>query len=526
MNTSDQLKIVATLGLSTLLAACNPFAFDQNVAVNEDDIVEIKLNAFDLERDALTYTVVSQPIHGELVGQNQVYTYKPNLNFFGTDEFTFVANDGSGNSNEAIVSIEIVSTNDKPKAKLAWDSKSAATSEKVLLDASLSTDIDGDPLEYQWKLFSKPEQSAIDLEQQQGINNSITPDVNGEYRFELIVKDPESSSIPFQARVVVGDIEEETVKFVAIGDMGTGEHKQFLVAEAIAEICALKGCDFILGLGDNIYESGPNDEYDEQFQTKFEDPYAAIDLPFYMVLGNHDTTLVFPGDGLGNPRGEFEVAYAARTDRITEKWQMPDRFYRFSAPINGEFSDEVRPLIDFYALDSNPLTNLVHLHGDYLLGPYSREQSAWMQEQIESSQSKWKMAFAHHPYLSNGKHGNAGSYDGLGKIPTIGGFFYKNFLEENMCDNMDLYLSGHDHDLQWLHATEACGKTEFIVSGAAAKTRSFADPERNEAFYQLDDTLGFFWIEVSWSELSATVYQVDKESGESRILYERTKSQL
>ena len=54
-------------------------------------------------------------------------------------------------------------------------------------------------------------------------------------------------------------------------------------------------------------------------------------------------------------------------------------------------------------------------------------------------------------------------------------------MEEAVCDQTDFFLAGHNHDLQVLEAVPACGRTEFVVSGAAGKTRSIDDPERNAA---------------------------------------------
>ena len=57
------------------------------------------------------------------------------------------------------------------------------------------------------------------------------------------------------------------VRFIAVGDTGTGKEGQYQVANAIEKVCAAHGCDFALGLGDNIYE------------------YETIGLPFLRDLG-------------------------------------------------------------------------------------------------------------------------------------------------------------------------------------------------------------------------------------------------
>ena len=50
--------------------------------------------------------------------------------------------------------------------------------------------------------------------------------------------------------------------------------------------------------------------------------------------------------------------------------------------------------------------------------------------------------------------------------------------------------------MQVLDAVPECGRTEFVVSGAASKTRSLDDPERNQAPFQIGDVYGFFWMEA------------------------------
>ena len=42
------------------------------------------------------------------------FTYRPDLGFFGTDSFTYVANDGHEDSNVAVVTIEVSDANDAP----------------------------------------------------------------------------------------------------------------------------------------------------------------------------------------------------------------------------------------------------------------------------------------------------------------------------------------------------------------------------------------------------------------------------
>jgi tartrate-resistant acid phosphatase type 5 len=312
--------------------------------------------------------------------------------------------------------------------------------------------------------------------------------------------------------VIIPDKEvSKIVRFIAVGDTGTGEDGQYQVAKAIEGVCASRGCDFAIGLGDNIYESGVDSVDDDQFSNKFEKPYKDLDFPFYMTLGNHDNSY-FGGEGIRNKKGEFQVDYHYKEGRESDKWKMPARYYHFSAPLSDS-----EPLIDFFSLDSNPLASIPDLDTQYAQISYKEKQATWFQETIQSSLGPWKIAFAHHPYLSNGSHGNAGMYDSI----PLHGKIYQDFIEEEVCNRVDVIITGHDHDMQWLQPVESCGKTFHMVSGAGAKTRSFSDMDRNPSYFQADETLGFFYIEIEGAEFRGTAYVLNND-GEYSIAHQQT----
>jgi hypothetical protein len=97
-----------------------PTADNKSVSVNEDGSVNIALTGSDVDGESLTFAVVNPPQHGQFV--NGVYT--PAANYFGSDGFTYKANDSQLDSAPATVSISVVSANDEPPApefvKLAW----------------------------------------------------------------------------------------------------------------------------------------------------------------------------------------------------------------------------------------------------------------------------------------------------------------------------------------------------------------------------------------------------------------------
>ena len=248
------------------------------------------------------------------------------------------------------------------------------------------------------------------------------------------------------------------VQFVAFGDAGKGNRGQRDVAAAMGKVCGERGCDFGLMLGDNLYQRGFERPDDPRMRERFDAFYLPLDFPIYGVLGNHDYAT-----GRDTLRAQWQVDWALEHNQL----EMPAHFYRFEA---GHAS--------FFGLD----TNRVFHWGE-------EEQSAWLARALPASSSTWKIVFGHHPYRSNGRHGNAGSYEGW-RAPLVGGAPLKRLFDTRLCGHADLYLSGHDHTLQWL---EWCG-VDLVVSGAGATHTPLVD-RGNPSKFQTSQ-LGFAWIRL------------------------------
>lgn len=112
-----------------------------------------------------------------------------------------------------------------------------------------------------------------------------------------------------------------------------------------------------------------------------------------MSLGNHDNDLIFDGLGGFNHAGDVQVAYTYREDKQSEKWQMPDRYYHFAAPLQS-----TKSLVDFFVLDSNPMNSAPDFSPEFEVNTYKRLQYEWFSTTLAASSSPWKIAYAHHPY--------------------------------------------------------------------------------------------------------------------------------
>jgi len=274
----------------------------------------------------------------------------------------------------------------------------------------------------------------------------------------------------------------QIVRFVAIGDTGKSNAGQNQVGQAIGTHCATNGCDFVVLLGDNFYPSGVASTTDPLWQTAFVDPYATVNVPFYAVLGNHD----YGGDGAGTdlPKGDNEVAYSL----VNPKWRMPDHHYKWRIAN-----------VEFFAADTNRSMFSVDqaVRGDF---------DTW----LPASTAQWKIVFAHHPYKSNGEHGNAGNYDGLSFIPIANGAGVKRFHEDRVCGRADFLITGHDHHIEFPTAT--CGRagstlqTQLIISGGGAATTTI--PGTQPVNY-ISDQLGFLYVVIQNNVMTTTFYDAN-----------------
>jgi hypothetical protein len=265
--------------------------------------------------------------------------------------------------------------------------------------------------------------------------------------------------------------------FIAVGDTGKGNDGQYRIGATMTKVCAEIDCQFVTMLGDNFYNVGVSSPNDPQFVDKFEKPYATLDVPFYISLGNHDYGQ-FANEWR---RGGYQIQYGKKNP----KWILPSFYYTF------EKNDVL-----FIVLDT---TRLFH-------NKDVSKQVSFIRKAIRENTKKWVIVVGHHPYISNGEHGSAGSYDGV-LVPPFSGNIIKEVFENELCPYVDLVLAGHDHSLQSLPGTAACPKPLFVVSGGGASASSIK--RNNNPYLYQKAILGFTTVKVSASELEVSHINVD-----------------
>lgn len=222
-----------------------------------------------------------------------------------------------------------------------------------------------------------------------------------------------SSGAAAAAGETLPPVTENSIRFAVLGDTGTGERAQYDVARQVWASHAVFPFEFVVLVGDNLYGSERPQDYTRKFELPYK-PLLDAEIPFYAALGNHDD----PNQVLYKP---FNM--------------NGDRYYTFKKDKLGS------PGVRFYALDSTYM---------------SPEQLEWLEKELATSDSEWKIAFFHHPiYSSGGRHGSE-----LDLRQQIEPMFIKH--------HVDVVLAGHEHFYERLKPQRGI---YYFTAGGAAKLR-------------------------------------------------------
>ncbi len=183
-----------------------PIASSQNITVDEDGQKSFQLQVNDENNTILTYRIISVPQHGTLTSNMPNITYTPDLNYHGTDSFSYIANDGELDSNEAIVNITINPINDPPISDNI--SPQNINEDNNLTLTLISSDIDGDNLTY--NITSNPTNGTILLS---GNNIQYIPNPNywGEDHFKFRSSDGIANSNEIDVNITVLPINDPPI---------------------------------------------------------------------------------------------------------------------------------------------------------------------------------------------------------------------------------------------------------------------------------------------------------------------------
>jgi hypothetical protein len=180
--------------------------------------------------------------------------------------------------------------------------------------------------------------------------------------------------------------------------------------------------------------------------NKFEKPYESIlskGIKFYAALGNHDAP-------------DREIAY--------KPFNMGGKRYYTFKPKDG---------VRFFALDSNYM---------------DKKQLDWLEGELKSSASEWKVCYFHHPLYSSGqKHGSDVE---LRKV-----------LEPLLLKyGVDVVFAGHEHFYERIKPQNGI---QYFVLGNSAKLREDnITPNSSLTAKGFDSDNAFMIAEINGDEMT------------------------
>lgn len=254
---------------------------------------------------------------------------------------------------------------------------------------------------------------------------------------------------------------EGSVKFLAIGDTGTGTKQQHELAAVMEEYRKVFPYEFVIMVGDNMYGG----EKAADFKMKFEDVYRPLldqGVKFYASLGNHDES----------------------NQRMYDLFNMGgEEYYRFK-----------KGGVAFYALNSNYM---------------DKRQIKWIQDELGKDDSEWKIAFFHHPPYSSGKkHGSSSDLR-----ETLEPIFVSK--------GIDAVFAGHEHFYERIKPQK---DIFYFITGAGGKLRKGDIKDRSPLTVKaFDDDMSFMLVEIQKKLMHFQVISRTGQTVDSETLHRRER---
>ena len=250
-----------------------------------------------------------------------------------------------------------------------------------------------------------------------------------------------------------------SIRFAVIGDSGRGHRPQYEVSAQMQAFREELGYDFVLMLGDNIYDSWTPEDYRQKFELPYK-PLLDKGVKFYAVRGNHDDPRQ-PEYPLFNMGGH--------------------RYYTFK-PERSLGEALAGTSVRFFMLDTELL---------------DEAQIEWLDRELGRSGSDWKIVAAHRPLYT------AGRYEQPARR-------FRRLLEPVLVRHgVRVFFAGHEHFYERTHPQK--GVVHFVSGGAGSLRRGDIRPMKQTAA-GFDDDYHFMVVEIAGDDL---YFQAVSRTGET-----------
>jgi VCBS repeat-containing protein len=219
---SNEATVTITVN-SAAVAADDSYSVDEDTTLNIDAANGVLDNDNNVDGDALTVTVVSPPMNGQLMANaDGSFSYTPNSDFVGTDSFAYVANDGTVDSAAAIVTITVNSANDAPQA--AADQYSVDAESSIVVNANdgvLANDSDAEGDSITASLVNGTIRGSLEFNADGSFTYTPNSSFSGSDTFVYEVSDGSLTSTTATVTITVTPVDLVRIRLEAAADDGT-----------------------------------------------------------------------------------------------------------------------------------------------------------------------------------------------------------------------------------------------------------------------------------------------------------------
>lgn len=297
-----------------------------------------------------------------------------------------------------------------------------------------------------------------------GCRRELPPDVVRRTTVDVTELRPAAGALAWESK-------RGSVRFAVIGDSGRGDGPQNDVAREMERWRERFPFDFALMLGDNIYDSHTPEDY----AAKFERPYKSLldaGVTFYAAIGNHDdpAQIYYRQFNMGGRR-----YYSFRKAEMSVEGGLAGAGARF------------------FALDSRS---------------FDQEQLDWFARELADSDSRWKIAFFHHPLFTSGRYESASRALRYAVEPIL------------VRGDVDVVLSGHEHFYERTHPQRGIF---YFISGAAGSLRENDIRQTDLTARGFDRDYSFMLMEAHGDELYFQAITRKGETVDAGVLTKRSR---
>ncbi|UPK52896.1 tandem-95 repeat protein (plasmid) [Bacillus sp. H8-1] len=195
----------------------NPVTQNYAVITNEDTPLVGQIQATDVDGNLLTFQLQSPPTNGTVTVTNSgAYTYTPNLNFNGSDQFTVLVSDGQGGTAVSTVTVTVTPVNDAPTVP---NYTFSTQEDSPVVGAVVGTDVDGNPLSYQ--LQNGPTNGIAAVNADGTFSYQPNLNFNGTDQFTVLVSDGQGGTA----------VSTVTINVIPVNDPPITSNVSFTIAE-------------------------------------------------------------------------------------------------------------------------------------------------------------------------------------------------------------------------------------------------------------------------------------------------------